>query len=66
MKIQKNLGFLKICIILVFIIKQYFILFIYLFLIVVDFVINWNETAMGLYVVPIQIPPPTSLSTRSL
>ena len=42
--------------------------FIYLFIIfiVVDFVIHWNETAMGLHVFPIPIPPPTSLSTRSL
>ena len=38
-------------------------LFIYLF--VVNFVIHWNETAMGLHVFPIPIPPPTSLSTRS-
>ena len=42
-------------------------LFIYLFfLLVVNFVIHWNETAMGLHVFPIPIPPPTSLSTRSL
>ena len=41
-------------------------LFIYLFLFVVNFVIHWNETAMGLHVFPIPIPPPTSLSTRSL
>ena len=46
----------------------YFIYFIYLFifLFVVDFVIHWDETAMGLHVFPILIPPPTSLSTRSL
>ena len=24
-----------------------------------DFVIHWNETAMGLHVFPIPIPPPT-------
>ena len=42
------------------------ILFIYLFLFVVNFVIHWNETAMSLHVFPIPIPPPTSLSTRSL
>ena len=36
------------------------------FFFVVNFVIHWNETAMGLHVFPIQIPPPTSLSTRSL
>ena len=35
-----------------------FLLFIYLFLFVVDFVIHWNETAMGLHVFPIPIPPP--------
>ena len=39
--------------------------FLIFFLIVVDFVIYWNETAMGLHVFPIPIPPPTSLSTRS-
>ena len=40
--------------------------FIYLFfLFVVNFVIHWNKTAMGLHVFPIPIPPPTSLSTRS-
>ena len=44
-----------------------FYLFIYLFIFfVVDFVIHWNETAMGLHVFPIPIPPPASLSTRSL
>ena len=44
-----------------------FLFFLFLiFYIVVDFVIHWNETAMGLHVFPIQIPPPTSLSTRSL
>ena len=41
-------------------------IYIYIFLFVVDFVIHWNETAMGLHVFPIPIPPPTSLSTRSL
>ena len=39
---------------------------IFFFLFVVNFVIHWNETAMGLHVFPIPIPPPTSLSTRSL
>ena len=29
-----------------------------------DFVIHWNETAMGLHVFPILIHPPTSLSTH--
>ena len=42
-----------------------FYLFIY-FLFVVNFLIHWNETAMGLHVFPIPIPPPTSLSTCSL
>ena len=40
--------------------------FFFFFLLVVNFVIHWNETAMGLHVFPIPIPPPTSLSTRSL
>ena len=30
------------------------------------FVIHWHESAMELHVFPIPIPPPTSLSTRSL
>ena len=38
----------------------------FFFFFVVDFVIHWNETAMGLHVFPIPIPPPTSLSTCSL
>ena len=38
----------------------------FFFFFVVNFVIHWNETAMGLHVFPIPIPPPTSLSTRSL
>ena len=42
------------------------LLFFSFFLIVVDFVIHWNESAMGLHVFPSLIPPPTSLSTRSL
>ena len=37
----------------------------FFFLFVVNFVIHWNETAMGLHVFPIPIPPPTSHSTRS-
>ena len=40
--------------------------FVIIFFIVVDFVIHWNETAMGLHVFPIPFPPPTSLSTWSL
>ena len=44
----------------------YLFFYFYFFLFVVDFVIHWNETAMGLHVFPIPIPPPTSLSTRSL
>ena len=42
----------------------FFFLFFLFFLFVVNFVIHWNETAMGLHVFPIPIPPPTSLSTR--
>ena len=38
--------------------------FFFFFLFVVNFVINWNKTAMGLHVFPIPIPTPTSLSTR--
>ena len=37
-----------------------------LYNIVVVFVIHWHELAMDLHVLPIPIPPPTSLSTRSL
>ena len=41
--------------------------FIFLFFFICsEFVIHWNESAMGLHVFPIPIPPPTSLSTRSL
>ena len=43
----------------------FFIYFLFFF-IVVGFAIHWNETAMGLHVFPIPIPPPTSLSTRYL
>ena len=39
--------------------------FFFYFLFVVNFVIHWNKTAMGLHVFPIPIPPPTSLSIRS-
>ena len=45
--------------------NQVSFLFYFIFLFVVNFVIHWNETAMGLHVFPILIPPPTSLSTRS-
>ena len=34
--------------------------------IVVVFAIHWHESAMDLYVFPIPVPPPTSLSTWSL
>ena len=40
--------------------------FLFIFFIVVGFVIDWNQSAMDLHVFPIPIPPPTSLSTRSL
>ena len=43
-----------------------FVFFYGFFFFVVNFVIHWNETAMGLHVFPIPIPPPTSLSTHSL
>ena len=43
-----------------------FLKIIIIIFIVVDFVIHWSETAMGLHVFHIPIPPPTSLSTRSL
>ena len=39
-----------------------FSLIIIIIFIVVDFVLHWNETAMGLHVFPILITPPTSLS----
>ena len=68
----KEFPILALCLFLAFFKKNYlffiyfiFILFIYLFLFVVNFVIHWNETSMGLHVFPIPIPPPTSLSTRS-
>ena len=41
-------------------------IYLFIFLFVVDVVIHWNETAMGLHVFPIPIPPPTTRSTRSL
>ena len=46
--------------------KLYLLHLAFFFCIVVGFVIHWNESAMGLHVFPIPIPPPTSLSTRSL
>ena len=57
-----NLQQIVVCAIYLFI----YFYFLKKFLFVVDFVIYWNETAMGLHVFPIRIPPPTSLSTRSL
>ena len=39
----------------------FFFPFFFFFLFVVNFVIHWNETAMGLHVFPIPIPPPPSL-----
>ena len=52
---KKKTQFLKI---------YYYYFFIFFF--VVNFVIHWNETAMGLHVFPILILPPPSFSTRSL
>ena len=40
-----------------FIFIKKFILF-YIFYIVMDIVIQWNETAIGLHVLPILNPPP--------
>ena len=37
-----------------------------LYTMVVVFVIHWHESALDIHVFPIPIPPPTSLSTRSL
>ena len=36
----------------------------FFFFFVVNFVIHWNEKALGSHVFPILIPPPTSLPTR--
>ena len=44
--------------ILVFHLCHFFFRDYFFFFIVVDFVIHWNETAMGLHVFPIPIPPP--------
>ena len=44
--------FMDICIFIFY----YFFHFFFLF--VVNFVIHWNETAMGLHMIPIPIPPP--------
>ena len=43
-----------------------FVCFVLFFFFVVDFVIHLNEKAKGLHVFPIPIPPPNSLSNRSL
>ena len=40
-----------------------FFFFFFKFLFVVNFVIHWNEKALGSHVFPIPIPPPTSLPT---
>ena len=60
---KNGIGFMAFLFFYLFIFIYLFIIF---FFIVVDFVIHWNETAMGLHVFPIPIPPPTSLSTWSL
>ena len=59
------LGFIFICFFFFFFFFLFFY-FILFFLFVVDFVIHWNETAMGLHVFPIPIPPPTSLEETSM
>ena len=63
-----HLYYMPLLSLLFFIISNFlfFLIFYYFFFIVVDFVIHWNETAMGLHVFPILIPLFTSLSTRSL
>ena len=43
-----------------------FSFFFFFFLFVVNFVIHWNEKALGSQVFLIPIPPPTALPTRSL
>ena len=43
-----------------------YLFYLFIFLFVVNFVIHWNEKALGSHVFPIPIPPPTSLPTRSL
>ena len=60
-----DLSFLNVKFSVVVVFYLFFIFYFYFF-IVVGFVIHWNESAMGLHVFPISIPPPTSLSTRSL
>ena len=40
---------------------SFFLIYLFIYFIVVDFVIHWNESAMGLHVFPIPISPPTSL-----
>ena len=40
-----------------FCLQSFFFYFFFSFLFVVNFVIHWNETAMGLHVFPIPIPP---------
>ena len=68
LKGQNNLLFKHFVILKETVFSHYFFFFFFLFsfFIVVDFVIHRNETAMGLHVFPIPIPPPTSLSTHSL
>ena len=54
----------------IFMVLRFFFFFplklFFFFYFVVNFVIHWSETSLSLHVFPIPIPPPTSLSTRSL
>ena len=72
----KHFFFPSCCIKMSFVVSIYYTTFFFhllllvggwlLYNIVMIFVIHWQESAMGLHVFPIPIPPPTSLSTRSL
>ena len=55
-----NVKMLSFTFLLIFVVFSFFLIII-IFFTVVDFVIHLNETAMGLHVFPIPIPPPTSI-----